>query len=90
MSDDAFHTMLAKAVDQLRGATDLTMREIIGLSALPTSARTPEVCYSLGVLEGAAAALRATRSEMLDDLDLLLAAAKPASEPVTTAADRSA
>jgi hypothetical protein len=88
MSDEALRVMLAKAVDQLRGATDLTMREIIGLSALPTSARTPEVCYSLGVLEGAAAALRATRSEMLDDLDLLLAGPKPDTQPVTTAADR--
>jgi hypothetical protein len=48
------------------------------------------VCYSLGVLEGAAAALRATRSEMLDDLDLLLAGPKPDAQPVTTAADRSA
>lgn len=74
MSDDALRVMLAKAVEQLRGATDLTMDEIIGLRALPESARTPEVCYSLGVIEGAAAALRATRREMLEDLDLLTAA----------------
>jgi hypothetical protein len=72
MSDEALHVILTKAVDQLRGATDLTMTEIIGLSMLPPSARTPEVCYSLGVLEGAAAALRATRHEMLDEHDLLI------------------
>ena len=65
--------MIARAVDQLRTATDLTMSEIIGVSALPTTARTPEVCFSLGVLEGAATALGATRQEMLDDLDLLTA-----------------
>jgi hypothetical protein len=74
MSDDALHTMLKTAVEQLRGATDLTMDEIIGLHALPESARTPEVCYSLGIIEGAAAALRATRRELLEDHDLLTAA----------------
>jgi hypothetical protein len=74
MSDDLLRAMLAKAVEQLRGATDLTMDEIIGLSALPDSARTPEVCYSLGVIDGAAAASRATRREMLEDHDLLTAA----------------
>jgi len=73
MSEDALRTMIAKAVEQLRMATDLTMSEIIGVSALPATARTPEVCYSLGVLEGAATALGATRQEMLDDLDLLTA-----------------
>lgn len=73
MSDDALRTMIAKAVEQLRAATDLTMTEVIGVSALPAEARTPEVCYALGVLEGAATALRATRQEMLDDLDLLTA-----------------
>jgi hypothetical protein len=73
MSEDALRTMIARAVDQLRTATDLTMSEIIGVSALPTNARTPEVCFSLGVLEGAATALGATRQEMLDDLDLLTA-----------------
>jgi len=73
MPDDALRTMIAKAVHQLRMATDLTMTEIIGISALPETARTPDVCYSLGVLEGAAAALRATRQEMLEDLDLLTA-----------------
>ena len=72
MSDEALHAMLKKAVEQLRDATDLTMTEIIGLSALPASARTPEVCYSLGVIEGAAAALRATRREMLEEIDLLI------------------
>lgn len=72
MSDEAFRAMLTQAIDQLRGATDLTMTEIIKLSALPPSVRTPEVCYSLGVLDGAAAALRATRHEMLDELDLLV------------------
>jgi hypothetical protein len=71
MSDDALRTMIATAVQQLRTATDLTMSEIIDIGALPKTARTPEVCYSLGVLEGAACALRATRQEMLDDLDLL-------------------
>jgi len=74
MSDEALRVMLMKAVEQLRGATDLTMDEIIGLRALPESARTPEVCYSLGVIEGAAAALRATRREMLEDHELLTAA----------------
>ncbi len=74
MSDEALRVMLEKAVAHLRGATDLTMDEIIGLPALPASALTPEVCYSLGVLEGAAAALRATRRELLEDHDLLTAA----------------
>ncbi len=40
---------------------------------MPETARTPDVCYSLGVLEGAAAALGATRQEMLEDFDLLTA-----------------
>ena len=74
MSDEPLRSMLTKAVEQLRGATDLTMDEIIGLRALPESVRTPEVCYSLGVIEGAAAALRATRREMLEDHELLTAA----------------
>ena len=74
MSDEPLRSMLTKAVEQLRGATDLTMDEIIGLRALPESARTPETCYSLGVIEGAACALRATRREMLEDHDLLTAA----------------
>jgi hypothetical protein len=73
MSDEALRQMITKAVAQLRSATDLTMREVIGVSALPESARTPEVCYSLGIIEGAATALRATRHELLDELDLLLA-----------------
>jgi hypothetical protein len=73
MSEDALRTMIAEAVHQLRTATDLTMTEIIDISALPETARTPDVCYSLGVLTGAATALRATRQEMLDDLDLLTA-----------------
>jgi hypothetical protein len=73
MADDELRTMIAKAVHQLRAATDLTMSEIIGISALPEAARTAEVCYSLGVLEGAATALRATRQELLDELDLLTA-----------------
>jgi hypothetical protein len=73
MAEDALHTMIARAVHQLRTATDLTMSEIIGVSTLPDTARTPEVCFSLGVLEGAATALGATRQEMLDDLDLLTA-----------------
>jgi hypothetical protein len=73
MPEDALRTMIAKAVQQLRTATDLTMIEIIDIRALPETTRTAEVCYSLGVLEGAAAALRATRQEMLDDLDLLTA-----------------
>jgi hypothetical protein len=72
MSDEALRTMIAKAVEKLR-VTDLTMTEIIGISALPEEARTPDVCYALGVLEGAATALRATRQEMLDDFDLLTA-----------------
>lgn len=71
MTDDALRTMIAKAVEQLRDATDLTMTEIIDVTALPETAQTPQVCYSLGVLEGAALALGATRQEMLEDLDLL-------------------
>ncbi len=74
MSDVALRSMLATAVEILRSATDLTMDEIIGIKALPESTRTPEVCYSLGVLEGAATALRLTRVEMLDDFELLRAA----------------
>jgi len=74
MSDDQLRVMLVKAVGILREATDLTMDEVIGISALPESTRTPEVCYSLGVLEGAATALRCTRVELLEDHDLLTAA----------------
>jgi len=73
MSDEPLRLMLTKAVEQLRGTTELTMDEIIGLRALPQSARTPEDCYSLGVIEGAAAALRATPRELLEDYDLLTA-----------------
>jgi hypothetical protein len=53
------------------------MDEVIGvraIRALPEAARTPEVCYALGVIEGAASALRATPREMLDEHDLLTAA----------------
>jgi uncharacterized protein YjgD (DUF1641 family) len=78
MSDDALRTMLSKAVEHLRVATDLTTDEVIGLQKLPEVMRTPEVCYSLGVLEGAATALRATRREMLEELDLLTAPRRPA------------
>jgi hypothetical protein len=74
MSDDALRSMLANAVETLRAATDLTMDEVIGIKALPESTRTPEVCYALGVLQGAATALRATRVELLEDFDLLTAA----------------
>jgi hypothetical protein len=73
MSDELLQIMLTKAVEQLRAATDLTMDEVIGLRALPETARTPDVCYSLGVIEGAATALRATPREMLEDHDLLTA-----------------
>jgi hypothetical protein len=73
MGDEPLRLMLVKAVAQLRAATDLTMEEVIGVSALPDSARTPEVCYSLGIIEGAATALRATPREMLEDHDLLIA-----------------
>jgi hypothetical protein len=73
MSDDLLRQMLVKAVEQLRAATELTMDEVIGIRALPDSARTPEVCYSLGIIEGAATALRATPREMLEDHDLLTA-----------------
>jgi hypothetical protein len=74
MSDEALRALLTKAVEQLRDATDLTMDEVIGLRALPDSARTPENCYSLGLIEGAAAAMRATPRELLEDHDLLTAA----------------
>jgi len=73
MGDEPLRLMLVKAVAQLRAATDLTMEEVIGVSALPESARTPDVCYSLGIIEGAATALRATPREMLEDHDLLIA-----------------
>lgn len=65
--------MLVKAVEQLRAATELTMDEVIGIRSLPDSARTPEVCYSLGLIEGAATALRVTPRELLEDHDLLTA-----------------
>ena len=74
MGDEPLRAMLVKAVEILRTATDLTMDEVIGIKALAESTRTPEVCYSLGVLEGAATALRATRRELLEDHDLLTAA----------------
>lgn len=73
MSDDALLTMLTNAVKHLRSETDLTMDEVIGLQRLPDAARTPDVCYALGVIEGAATALRATPREMLEDHDLLTA-----------------
>jgi len=73
MSDEALRTILAKAVEQLRAATDLTMHEVVGLRALPEPARTPEVCYSLGLIEGAALARHATPAEMLEDFELLTA-----------------
>ena len=74
MPDEPLHSMLAQAVEQLRGATDLTMDEIIGLRALPPTVHTPENCYSLGIIEGAAAALRSTPREVLEDHDLLTVA----------------
>lgn len=73
MSDEPLRLMLVKAVEQLRAATELTMDEVIGIRALPDAARTPEVCYSLGIIEGAATALRATPRELLEDHDLLTA-----------------
>jgi hypothetical protein len=77
MADDALRLVLVEAVALLRAATELTMDEVIGvraIRALPEAARTPEVCYALGVIEGAASALRATPREMLEDHDLLTAA----------------
>jgi hypothetical protein len=73
MSEEPLLSMLTKAVEQLRAATDLTMDEVIGLRRLPETARTPDVCYSLGVIEGAATALRATPRELLEDHNLLTA-----------------
>jgi hypothetical protein len=73
MSDEPLRTELMKAVAQLRTATDLTMDEVIGIHALPESVRSPDVCYALGVIVGAAAALRATPRELLEDHDLLTA-----------------
>ena len=71
MSEDPLRSMLAKAVEELREATDLTMDESLsGSRRLPDSARMPDVCYSLGVIEGAATALRATPRELLEDYDL--------------------
>lgn len=74
MSYEPLHVMLTKAVEVLREASDLTMDEVIGLRALPESVRTPEVCYSLGVIEGAASVTGATPRELLEDHDLLTAA----------------
>jgi hypothetical protein len=77
MADDALRLVLVEAVALLRAATELTMDEVIGvraIRALPEAARTPEVCYALGVIEGAASALRATPREMLEEHDLLTAA----------------
>ena len=73
MSDEALRNLLTSAVAHLRAATDLTMDEVIGISALPESVRTPDVGYALGIIVGAAAALRATPREILEDLDLLIA-----------------
>ena len=73
MAEDALRALVATAVAHLRAATDLTMDEVIGLGRLPESVRTPDVGYALGVIHGAAAALRATAREMLEDLDLLTA-----------------
>ena len=73
MSDEALRGLITSAVAQLRAATDLTMDEVIGIRALPDSVRTPDVGYALGLIVGAAAALRATPREMLEDLDLLTA-----------------
>jgi len=81
MSDVPLRSMLTKAVEILRTATDLTMDEIIGIRELPPAALTPEVCHALGVVEGAATALRMTRRELLEDLDLLTAARR---EPAPT------
>ena len=73
MSDEPLRNLLTSAVVQLRAATDLTMDEVIGIRALPDSVRTPDVAYALGVIHGAAAALRATPRELLEDHDLLTA-----------------
>lgn len=73
MSDEALRTMLTKAVEQLRAATELTMHEVVGLRVLPEDAKTPEVCYALGIIEGAAVARHATPRELLEDFELLTA-----------------
>jgi hypothetical protein len=73
MSDEPLRILLTNAVAQLRAATDLTMDEVIGIRALPESMRTHDVGYALGVIDGVAAALRATPREILEDLDLLTA-----------------
>lgn len=73
MSDDPLRALVTNAVAHLREATDLTMEEVIGISALPETVRTPDVAYALGVIHGAASALRATPRELLEDLDLLTA-----------------
>ena len=79
MSDAALRTLLSKAVQQLRDASDLTIDEVIGLVGLermPESLRSPEACYSLGIIAGAAAALGATPQEMLEEHELLTAPAR--------------
>ena len=73
MSDEALRRLLTDAVMHLRATTDLTTDEVIGIERLPDSARTPDVCYALGVINGAAAALRATPRELLEEHELLTA-----------------
>lgn len=73
MSDEPLRILLTNAVAQLRAATDLTVDEVLGMPALPESMRTADAKYALGVIHGAAAALRATPREMLEDHDLLTA-----------------
>lgn len=77
MAHDPLPPLVTDAVAQLRAATELTMDEVIGIRELPEAVRTPEVCYALGVIHGAAAALRATPREMLEELDLLTARKGP-------------
>jgi hypothetical protein len=38
------------------------MAIVIGIRALPNTARTPEVCYSLGIIDGAATVLGPRRA----------------------------
>jgi hypothetical protein len=72
MPDAVLRSTLSRAVDILRASTELTVDEIIGLG-VPPADRTVEVAFSLGVLEGAATALRVTRRELLEEFDLLTA-----------------
>jgi len=72
MSDEALRLMLMKAVDLLRGATDLTMDEIIGCEPARVGTQPGRLLLA-GHHRGRGGRLGATPREMLEDHDLLTA-----------------